>query len=106
MFDTYRDEKGISTNESLKLNANVRKISSKYVSLITDRDHTQNTLNLAVSTKNKVAEMRMNLENIPLPGNIHLHKKTREVIYIYLIKETLKVSISQSTKSKIQNHLR
>ena len=50
--------------ESLKLYAEVRKISSKYLSLVIIRDHAQNTLNLTVATKNNVAEMRMNLENI------------------------------------------
>ena len=61
-------------DESLKLYAEVRKISSKYVSLVAVRDHGQNTLNLAVATK-KVTEMRMNLENIPLPEMIHIHKQ-------------------------------
>ena len=63
------------TNESLKLYANVRKISSKDVALVTVRYHTQNNINLALATKNKVAETRMNLENIPMPYMIHLHKK-------------------------------
>ena len=55
LFDKQKDDKEISTNESLKLYVDVRKNSSKDVSLVTIRDHTQNTLNLAVSTKNKVA---------------------------------------------------
>ena len=61
-------------DESLKLYVEVRKISSKDVSLVNVRDHTQNTLNLAVATKNRVAEMRLNLEDIPVPNMIHLHK--------------------------------
>ena len=50
--------------------------------------------------------MRMNPENIPIPDMIHLHKKTREVIYGDLLKETLKVSGLQSAKSKVENQLR
>ena len=37
---------------------------------------------------------------------IHLHKQTREVIYNDLLKETLKVSRLQSSKTKIENQLR
>ena len=71
--------------------------------MVTIRDHTQNTLNVAVATKNKVAEMRMNLENIPVPNMIDLHKKNGEVIYSDLLKATLKVSRLQSTKSNVEN---
>ena len=65
LFDKYKDDKDVSTSESLKLYADVKKISSKDVSLMIVRDNIQNTINLAVATKNKVAEMRMNLENNP-----------------------------------------
>ena len=61
LFDKYKYDKDIAKNESLKLYADVRKISSKDVSLVTVRYHTQNTLNLALETKNKVVEMRMSL---------------------------------------------
>ena len=37
---------------------------------------------------------------------IHLHKQTGEVIYSDLLKETVKVSRIQSTKTKIENHVR
>ena len=103
LFDKYRDDKETSMNESLKLYADVRNISSKDVSLVTVRDHAQNTLSLVVATKNKAVDIRMNLETIPMPGMIHLHKQTGEVIYSDMLKETLKVSRLQSTKSKIEN---
>ena len=59
---------------------------------MTVTDHAKNTLELAVITKNKVAEMRLNLENILVLDTIHLHKKTGDVIYNSLLKSTLKVS--------------
>ena len=42
-------------DEFLKLYVEVRKISNNDVSLVTIGGHTQNTLNLAVATNNKVA---------------------------------------------------
>ena len=44
----------------------------------------------------------MNLENIPIPDMIHIHKQNREVIYSDLLKATLKVSRLQSDKSKVE----
>ena len=55
LFDKYKDDKETSMDESLKLYAEVRKISSKDVHLVIVRDHAQNTLNLVVATKNKVS---------------------------------------------------
>ena len=40
MFDKYREDKEVATNESLNIYADVRKISNKDVSLVTFRDHT------------------------------------------------------------------
>ena len=70
----------------------VRKISSKDVSLVTVRDHSQKTLNFSIATKNKVAEIKMSLENIPIPDMIHLHKKTGDIIFTDMLKATLKLS--------------
>ena len=44
LFDKYREDKEVSTNESLELYGDVKKISSKDVSLVTIRDHAKNTL--------------------------------------------------------------
>ena len=75
LFDKYRDNKDTSLDESLKLYENVRKISSKDVSLVTVKYHAKNNLNLVVSTKNKIEEMRLNLKDILVPHMIHLQKQ-------------------------------
>ena len=106
LFDKYTDNRDTYLDESLNLYVDVRNISRKYVSLVTVKDHAQNTLNLVVDTKNEVVEMRLNLENIHVPDMIHLHKQTGEVIQSDLLKENLKVSRLQSTKIKIENQLR
>ena len=105
-FDKYKDDKEVATDEDLKLYLDTRKISNKDVSLETVRDHTQNTLNLEITTKNKVVEMKMKLENIHILDMIHLHKKVGVIIYTDLLKATLKVSRMQSGKRKIENQLR
>ena len=60
LHDKYKDDIETSLDEYLKLYAYVRKLFGKEVSLVTVKDHTKNTLNLVVSTKNIVAEMRLN----------------------------------------------
>ena len=103
LFDKYKYDKEVASYEALKLYVEVKKIYSKDLSLVTVRDHTQNTLNLEITTKNKVVEMKMSLEIIPIPDMIHLHKQTGDIIYTDLLNETLKVSRMQSRKSKIEN---
>ena len=91
LFDKYKDDKDVALEEALKLYAKVRKISNKDVSLVSVKDRSQNTLNLAIEKKNKVDKMKMIPENIPIPDMIHLHKQTRDIIYTDLLKATLKV---------------
>ena len=93
----------MASDEALKLYAEVKKNSSKDVSLVTVKDHSQNTLNLEIETKNKVVEMKMSLDNIPILDMIHLHKQTEDIIYTDMLKEILKVSMLQSSKRKIEN---
>ena len=71
---------------------------------LTVRDHTQNNLNITIATKNKVAEMRMNLEKIHVPRMIHFHKPTREVIYSDLLKETLKFLGYSQLREKLRTN--
>ena len=98
----YKKDKGVYS----KLYSEVGNISNKEVSLVTIKDHTINTLNLEIATRNIITEMRLNLKAILVHDMLHLHKKTREVIYIDLMKATLKVSKLQSTLSKTENQLR
>ena len=81
-------------------------ISYKDVSLITIKDHVKNTLNLVVASHDRVSEMRINLQKIPVPDKIHLHKQTIEVIYIDLLKSTLKVSKLQAIVGILENQLK
>ena len=106
LLDKYKyvDEK--SWDDSLKLYAEVRKLSNHDTSLVTVRDHAKNTLNLAMTTGNKVSEMGMNLKNIPTTDMINLQKQAGDIIYTDLLKATLQVSKLQSSKRKVENLLR
>ena len=89
----------------MKIYAEVRKIYNKDVSLVILRDHSKKILNLEITTKIKVAEMKMNLENIPISDMIHLHKQNGDIIYTNILKATLKLSRVQFSKRKIENQL-
>ena len=91
-MEKYKESKDITTNESLKLYADVRKSCSKEVSLVSVRDHKKNTLNLSIAYKNKVVEMRINLDDIPVLDMIHLHKKIGDIIHTDFLKSTLNIS--------------
>ena len=106
LLDKYKGVREKAYDETMKLYAEVKKLSSKDVSLVTVRDQEKNILNLAVTTGNKVAEMRMNLKNIPATDMIHLHRETCDIIYTDLLKATLQVSKLQSSKKRVEDLLR
>ena len=56
------------------------------------KDHTRNTLNLVIATRNIIVYMRLKLKDIPIPYMIHSHKNTGEFIYSDLMKANLNVS--------------
>ena len=62
------------------------------MALVSVRDYVQNTLNLDLETKNRVAEVKMNLDDIPIPGIIHLHKQTGDILFTHLLKVTIEFS--------------
>ena len=90
----------------MKLSSEVRNICNQDVSLVSVRDYVQNTLNLALAIKNKVVEVKMNLDDIPIPDMIHLHKQTWDILFTHFLKITVELSKLQILKGKIENQLR
>ena len=63
-------------------------------------------MNLSLVRKNTIAEVKMNLDDIPIPNMIHLHKQTRDILFTHLLKITLELSKLQILKVKSENQLR
>ena len=59
-----------------------------------------------MDTHDRVSEMRLNLQNIPLLDKIHFHKQTGEVHNTDLLKATLKFSQLQYTMPRFENQLK
>ena len=93
-------------NESLKLYVEAKKVFGQEVSLVFVGDRKHNTLNLGIASKNKVAKMKINLDDSPVPDMIHLHKHTRDIIDADLVKSTLKISKLQTNKGGVEKKLR
>ena len=103
LLEKNKERKDITINESLKLYVDMRKYYSKKVSLVYVRDHKKNTLNLAIASRNEVAEMRINLDDVLAPYMIHLHKQKGDIILTNFLNSTLKISRLQSGNSKAEN---
>ena len=76
------------------------------MSLISVRYQTHNTLNLALRTSNKVAEIKMDLEDIPILDMIHFQIQTGYILFTNLLNPILNFSKLEDTKRKIENQLR
>ena len=106
LLEKYKETKDITSEETLKLYSKMRNISNKNVSLVSVRDYAQNTLNLALENRNRVTEVKMNLDDVPILYMIHLHKKTWDILFTDLLKVTLGLLKLQTLKNKIENQLR
>ena len=58
----------------------MRKLSRQDVSQVTVREQAKDTLNLDVTTGNKLVELRMNLKKIPTTYMIHLNREKGDII--------------------------
>ena len=76
------------------------------VALNTVRDHTTNTLSMALTTGNKVSEVNVNLVKVPTADIIHLNKDTGDILNTRLFKATLQMSKLELSKEKTQDLLR
>ena len=73
-LSTYRGVADKTFDETTKLYEEVRQLPKPDITLKIVRDHTKDTLSLAMTIGNKVPEVNVNLENIPTTYMIHLHR--------------------------------
>ena len=89
LLDNYKDASENTFNEKLKLYDGVRKFPGQDTSMVIVRDQARCTLNLDVTTGNKVAELRVDPKKVPRINVIHLHKVIGDIIYTDLLHATL-----------------
>ena len=73
---------------------------------MTDKDQARGTLNLDVTTGNKLVELWVDPKKVPKIDVIHLHKEICDIIYTNLLQATLQISKLQSTKKRVEWLLR
>ena len=88
-MNTYRGFADKTFDETTKLYEEVRQLPKPDVTLKTIRDHTNDTLILAMTIDNTVSEVKLSLEKIPTTDIIHFHKGKNDIIYTRFIKSTL-----------------
>ena len=80
LLDNYKDVGEKYFDEKLKLCDKVRKLPGHDTSLMSVRDQSIGTLNLAVIIGNKVAKMRVDPKKVPKTDVIHLHREIGDII--------------------------
>ena len=70
------------------------------------RDHTIDTLSLALAVGSKVSEVNVSLSKVPTSDIIHLNKETGDILNTRLLKATIQFSKSEESKEKNSNLLR
>ena len=72
---------------------------------MTVRDQARGTLNLVVTTRNKVVELQVDPKKVPKIDVIHLHKEIGDNIYPDMLQDTMQISKLQSCKKTIKDLL-
>ena len=80
----------------------VKKLSGESTSLVTIRDLISDTLNLVVMTGDKVAELKVDIKEIPKTNMIHLHQGISYFLYTDLIQATLQISKLTIGKKRVE----
>ena len=70
------------------------------------RDHSTDTLSLALTMGNKVSEVNVNLTKVSTTNIIHINRETGDILNARLLKSTLQVSKLEASKTKIIDLLR
>ena len=82
----YAEKKKQYLDETQNLFPQVRQLTDQQLLLISTRDLERNTFKFFVVSDEKVSEMEFRLDKISVPNKIQLHRKTREVLYLDLLK--------------------
>ena len=59
---------------------------------MTIRDQAKDTLRLAVITGDKIAELKVDMKNVPTSDMIYLHKGIGDILYTNFLQDTLQIS--------------
>lgn len=81
MIQQYTKKRDLNLQENQKRMKDVRKATPNKLFLLTIKEPTQNVLNIDLAEEDKVAEMKLNIDQISVPQKIHFHRKTSEVLY-------------------------
>ena len=81
MIQQYTKKRDLNLHENNKRMKEVRKASPNKLSLLTIKELTKNVLNIAFIEEEKVAEMKLRMDQISVPDKIHFHRQTSEILY-------------------------
>ena len=83
-----------------------RKLSQEKVSLIRVKGSEKSTLNLVITEDDKLSEIKIKMDQINVPDNIHFHRQTSEVLYAGLLKSFLENKKLESKVSNLEDQLK
>ena len=86
LLNTYRKIVNKTFNETVRLYDEIRQLPRPSVTLKAVRNHTTDTLRLAMSMGNKVSEVRVNLGLVPTPDIINLNREPRDILNTRLLR--------------------
>ena len=106
LLGKYREVGKKAFEERSKLCEEVDKFIGLKISLMTVRDPTKGTFNLAMIIGDKVAELKVDPKRVPKTDIINLHQGISDFLYIEVLKDTLQISKLTVGKKRVEEMLR
>lgn len=106
MIQQYTKKRDLNLSENQKKVKDVRKASPNKLSLLTIKESTKNVLNIALGEEEKVAEMKLRMDEISVLDKIHFHRQTSEVLYQDLLQSILSNKKLESKVIKLKEQLK
>ena len=105
LIQQYTKKRNLNLQENQKKKKEVRKASPNKLSLLTIKEPTKKVLNIALAEEEKVAEMKLRMDQISVPNKIHFHMKTSEVLYHDLLQSILSNKKLEGKVIKLEEQL-
>ena len=102
----FTNSRNKSANDNYKLTQEIRKTIPGKDSLLAVREVDSNVFRIGTNDKERVSQVRIQMDKIGLPDKINFHKQASEILYSDLLKSYLSKSKLEEKVTKLEEQVK
>lgn len=102
----FSNERNKSANDNHKLMQQIRKVVLGKISLLAIREVEGNVFRIPTSDKEGVSQVKIQMDQVGLPGKINFHKQASEILYSNLLKSYLSKTKLEEKVVKLEEQIK